>query len=180
MITRLIILDRDGVINEDSDDYIKSPNEWIAIESSLCAIAELSQAGYTIAVASNQSGIARGLFNLNTLESINQKMIKAVAIKGGKISDVEFCTDHPNNAGPFRKPAPGMLNKLIKRYQVDSEQTWFVGDSLSDIKCAKAADCKPALVLTGKGLTTKACTDLDPKVPVFENLQSFANYILNK
>jgi len=178
MSSVLIILDRDGVINMDSDDYIKTPVEWVPIESSLSAIAKLTKAGFIIAVASNQSGIGRGFFNLDTLKQINDKMLKAVEDAGGLISEIEFCADHPDKAGPFRKPAPGMLNKLLKQFDAKPEETWFVGDSVSDIQCAKAAGCKPALVLTGKGVKTQQSLNIDKNVPIYKNLLSFVDELL--
>ena len=178
MSSRLIILDRDGVINHDCDHYIKSADEWLPIESSILAIARLTQAGHKVAVATNQSGLSRGYFTAATLQTIHTKMLAIVSQSGGHISAIEFCPDHPDAAGPDRKPAPGMLLRLFDRFTVTAANTWFVGDSISDILCATNAGCKPALVLTGKGKTTLADANLDPDVPIYRDLSHFADLLL--
>ena len=177
---KLIILDRDGVINLDSDNYIKSMDEWIAIESSLTAIARLNRAGFKVAVATNQSGISRGYFDLNTLTLMHKKMEMLLANVGGNIDALEFCPDHPDNAGPDRKPNPGMANKLLSLFNADPAQTWFVGDSISDVHCALNAGCRPALVLTGKGERTLLNPDLPKDVPIFSDLQAFVSELLGE
>jgi D-glycero-D-manno-heptose 1,7-bisphosphate phosphatase len=153
--TKLIILDRDGVINQDSDAYIKSPDEWIPIASSLKAIAKLNALGYCIGVATNQSGIGRGFFNTQTLNLIHEKMHLSLKKVGGHIDRLEYCPDHPDQATHNRKPNTGMLESLLHYYNVYASNTWFVGDSVSDIKCAINAGCRPVLVLTGKGMQAK-------------------------
>jgi len=175
---KLIILDRDGVINLDSDDYIKSVDEWVPIESSLKAIARLNQAGYKIAVATNQSGIARGFFDTTTLTMMHKKMDMELAKVGGHIDALEFCPDHPEQAGPDRKPNPGMAIRLLNLFNADPAETWFVGDSLSDIQCALNAGCNPALVLTGKGERTSANPALCESIPVFDDLSAFVDFLL--
>ncbi|PCJ47654.1 MAG: D-glycero-beta-D-manno-heptose-1,7-bisphosphate 7-phosphatase [Gammaproteobacteria bacterium] len=175
----LIILDRDGVINFDSDDYIKSVDEWRPINSSLTAIANLTRAGYLVAVATNQSGLSRGFFTPEVLADIHDKMTRLIQDRGGNLDAIEFCPDHPDQAGPDRKPAPGMLLRLIKQFDANASNTWFVGDTLSDINCAKNAGCKPALVLTGKGKSTLENPALDTDVPVFNNLLSFTEKTLS-
>lgn len=175
---KLIILDRDGVINLDSDDYIKSPEEWIPIDSSLKAIARLNQAGYKIGVATNQSGIARGYFNEVTLTMMHKKMEMLLAQVGGHINALEYCPDHPDNPGPNRKPNPGMAFKLIELFNAEPGETWFVGDSLSDIESAINAGCKPALVLTGKGERTIKKLAPDHNIPIFKNLAEFTDHLL--
>ncbi|WP_444996325.1 D-glycero-beta-D-manno-heptose 1,7-bisphosphate 7-phosphatase [Aliikangiella sp. IMCC44359] len=175
---KLIILDRDGVINLDSDNYIKTPDEWIPIESSLRAIAKLNNADYKIGIATNQSGIARGYFDLITLTLMHKKMEMALAEVGAHINALKYCPDHPDNAGPNRKPNPGMANKLISLFEVLPEETWFVGDSQSDIECAINANCKPALVLTGKGERTLKKGNLPDNLPVFKNLMEFVDHLL--
>ena len=177
--TKLVILDRDGVINQDSDHYIKSPQEWIPIESSLRAIAKLNRAGYKVAVATNQSGIARGYFSEVTLALIHKKMEFSLATVGAHIDALEYCPDHPDNAGPNRKPNPGMPVKLLSRFNAKNSETWFVGDSLSDIECGMNAGCKPALVLTGKGKATLTKQGLPLDLPVYANLQDFTDKLLN-
>jgi len=174
----LVILDRDGVINLDSDSYIKSPEEWIPIESSLRAIAELNKAGYLVAVATNQSGIARGFFDECTLALMHKKMEMLLANVGGHINTIEYCPDHPNNAGHNRKPSPGMLEKIFEQLNVDPTNAWFIGDSFSDIQCAIKANCKPALVLTGKGTQTAIDSRLPEGLPIYQDLQDFVTQII--
>jgi len=178
MTSPLIILDRDGVINHDSDNYIKSEYEWIAIESSLVAINRLTAAGFIIAVATNQSGITRRLFTLDTLDKIHTKMLTTVSRAGGSIDCIEYCPDHPDSAGPDRKPATGMVSKILNRYSANAHDTWFVGDTIADMQCATNAGCKPALVLTGKGERTIKSVELDKTIPVFNDLNSFVDCIL--
>jgi len=180
MNKQLIILDRDGVVNYDSDDYIKNPEEWLPIDSSILAIAELCKAGFLVAIASNQSGISRGYFSEQTLDRIHQKMLSIIRQQGGDISAIEYCPDHPDHPGHDRKPSPGMALKLLKQFNADPSKTWFVGDSLKDIQCAENAHCKPALVLTGKGQTDQYSKDLNPDVPVFKNLAYFVAQLLSK
>jgi len=175
----LIILDRDGVINYDSDHYIKSVEEWLPIKSSITAIAKLTSAGYLVTVASNQSGLARGLFTEDSLHNIHEKMWSEVRKAGGEIHKIVYCPDHPDIAGPDRKPAPGMLLGLLHQFNANPEDTWFVGDKISDIECALNAGCKPALVLTGTSeRTTEALAD-NKGAPVFDDLLDFVNKILD-
>lgn len=180
MSSKLIILDRDGVINQDSDQYIKSPDEWIAFPESLKAIAKLNKAGYKVCVATNQSGIARKMFDLNTLSKMHEKMDIELAKVCGHIDDLEFCPDHPNNPGPNRKPNTGMITKLLSRHAADPAKTWFVGDSISDVKCAVDSGCIPALVLTGKGKKTIKNINFDKQTPVFNNLWEFVDQLLEE
>ena len=180
MTNSLIILDRDGVINEDSDHYIKSPDEWVPIPGSAQAVARLNAAGFKVGVATNQSGISRGYYNETVLSDIHAKMNNHLLNHGGHIDQLLFCPDHPDKAGPNRKPSPGMAISLLKEFSADPAQTWFVGDTLSDIHCALNAGCKPALVLTGKGkrtLTQDLTSELN--VPFFDDLASFVSYLLD-
>ncbi|MEP1743287.1 MAG: D-glycero-beta-D-manno-heptose 1,7-bisphosphate 7-phosphatase [Kangiellaceae bacterium] len=177
-INQLIILDRDGVINLDSDDYIKSPEEWIPIKSSLRAIAKLNRAGYWVAIATNQSGIARGYFDPMTLALMHKKMELELAQMGGHIDAIEYCPDHPENPTHCRKPNPGMLEKLLEQFSVEAAETWFVGDSSSDLECAINAHCKPALVLTGKGQKTLSRGNLPEQVSCFKDLDEFVEKLL--
>jgi D-glycero-D-manno-heptose 1,7-bisphosphate phosphatase len=170
---KLVILDRDGVINHDSDQYIKSAAEWRPIPGSLEAIARLSQAGYHVAVASNQSGIGRGLFDYDALFAIHHRLQRAVADLGGRIELIEFCPDAPENATPMRKPAPGMLIDIARRLQTSLEGVPFVGDKIEDVQAARAAGARPILVLTGKGLRTKDEQSLG-EVDTFQDLAAFA------
>jgi D-glycero-D-manno-heptose 1,7-bisphosphate phosphatase len=174
---KLVILDRDGVINEDSDEYIKSVDEWTPIPGSLEAIALLCQAGYQVYIASNQSGIGRGLFDLDALFGIHQRLQRAVAELGGRISGIEFAPEHPDHASEMRKPAPGMLKDLARRLGVSLEGVPYVGDSESDIAAARAAGARPILVRTGKGERTNMDRKPDD-VAVYSDLSEFVRTII--
>ncbi len=151
---KLVILDRDGVINLDSDQYIKSPEEWKPIAGSLEAIARFTQAGFRVVVATNQSGLGRGLFDMATLNAMHDKMHKAVNQLGGRIDAVFFCP-HAQDAGcACRKPKPGMLLEIAERFNVSLAGVPAIGDSLRDLEAASAAGARPVLVLTGKGEQT--------------------------
>lgn len=177
---KLIIIDRDGVINEDSDAYIKSPEEWMAVPGSLEAIARLNKAGYTIAVATNQSGLSRGYFDLTTLSSIHRKMDAQLAEVGGNIDAIFYCPHSPDDGCECRKPLPGLLNDISERFQTNLENVLFVGDTISDIQAALAAKAKPVLVKTGKGQNTVKLLKENglSKVPVFKNLADVVGDIL--
>ena len=152
----LIILDRDGVINHDSDDYIKTPDEWEPIPNSLEAIARLTHAGWSIAIASNQSGIERGLFDINTLHAIHNKMIHAAADRGGRIDAIFFCPHAPATGCACRKPATGLLRDIEARFGRRLEVVPLVGDSLRDLRAGAEMGCSLWLVKTGKGGKTIA------------------------
>src|SRR3954467_6377991 len=153
---KLVILDRDGTINHDSDQYIKSPAEWRPLEGSLEAIARLTQADYRIVVATNQSGIARGLFDTTTLIAIHDVMQRAVAQMGGRVDAFFFCPHAADSACDCRKPKPGMLLEIARRFNVSLGDVHMVGDAPRDIEAAAAAGARPVLVLTGKGRKTRA------------------------
>ena len=174
---KLLILDRDGVINEDSDAYIKSVAEWRPIPGSLEAIARLSQAGWRVFIASNQSGIGRGLFDYDALLAMHAHLQQAVTALGGHISGIEFAPEHPDLASDMRKPAPGMLKDIARRLQVNLDGVPFVGDSESDIAAARSAGARPILVRTGKGRRTESAHAL-PGVPVYDDLAAFATELL--
>ncbi|MCK9283005.1 MAG: D-glycero-beta-D-manno-heptose 1,7-bisphosphate 7-phosphatase [Rhodocyclaceae bacterium] len=174
---KLIILDRDGVINHDSDQYIKSPEEWKPIAGSPEAIARLNQWGYRVVVATNQSGIGRGLFEMDTLNAIHEKMLRAVSHVGGKVDAIFFCPHTNGDDCDCRKPKPGMLEEIATRYNIDLSEVPVVGDSLRDLQAAVAVGAQPILVLTGKGPKTHA----DPALPVhaliFEDLAAVAAHL---
>jgi D-glycero-D-manno-heptose 1,7-bisphosphate phosphatase len=152
--TKLVILDRDGVINHDSTAYIKSPREWRPIRGSLEAIARLRKGGYRVVVATNQAGIGRGLFDMTTLAAIHARMTQHVSAAGGRLDAIFFCP-HAAEAGcSCRKPQPGMLHEIVRRFGVDASQVSMVGDSLRDLQAAAAAGCRPILVRTGNGEKT--------------------------
>ena len=175
----LIILDRDGVINEDSDAFVKSPDEWAPIPGSLEAIARLHQAGYRVVIATNQSGIGRGLFDLETLNLIHRKMFRMVQESGGSIDAVFFCPD-VDEANLYRKPNPGMLLEIGRRLKRGLQGVPVVGDSVRDIRAARAASAWPLLVRTGKGAATLAReAESCANVLVFDDLAAVANYLLD-
>lgn len=157
----LIILDRDGVINHDSENYIKSPDEWRPLDRSLEAIARLTHAGWSVAVATNQSGIERGLFDINTLHAIHTKMMAAVADAGGRIDGIFFCPHAPDAGCDCRKPAAGLLRDISARFNRGLAGIPLVGDSLRDLKAGLEMDCALWLVKTGKGARTLVAAEQD-------------------
>ena len=175
---KLVILDRDGVINEDSDDYIKSPREWHPIPGSLAAIARLHRAGWRVVVATNQSGVGRGLFDLDTLMRIHEKMCRTVRDAGGQIDAVFFCPHAPEEHCRCRKPQPGLLLDIAERLRIDLTGVPLIGDSLRDLQAARAAGARPLLVRTGKGAATLQHPGLDPDVPVFRDLAGAVDALL--
>ena len=170
---KLVILDRDGVINVDSDAFIKTPDEWIAIPGSLEAIARLNQAGYRVAVATNQSGIGRGLFDMATLNAMHEKMHRAAAVLGGRIDAVFFCPHTAEDQCECRKPKPGMLQSIVDRFEIDPAATPTVGDSLRDLQAGAALGFPTHLVLTGKGKKTLAAGGLPEGTKVHDDLKAF-------
>jgi D-glycero-D-manno-heptose 1,7-bisphosphate phosphatase len=175
---KLIILDRDGVINHDSDAFIKSPDEWVPIPGSLEAIARLNQAGYRVVVATNQSGIARGLFNMLTLNAIHQKMHEAAQLVGAEIDAIFFCPHAADDNCDCRKPKPGMLNSIAKRFEVNLKGVPTVGDSLRDLQAGFVVGCVPYLVLTGKGERTREKGGLPPGTRIYPNLAAVVDHLL--
>ena len=167
---KLAILDRDGVINFDSDQYIKSPLEWRPIPGSIEAIARLNQNGYRIAVATNQSGIGRGLFDMATLNAINDKMMELVFRQGGRIDALFFCPHTAAEDCACRKPKTGMLEEIAARFHTELKGVPTIGDSLKDLQAAEAVGAQPILVLTGKGAQTKLEGGMPKKTLVFDNL----------
>src|SRR5215212_9229114 len=151
---KLVILDRDGVINQDSDSYIKSPDEWRPIPGSLEAITRLNQAGYHVVLATNQSGVGRGLFEVSTLNAIHDKMHRALAQIGGRIDAIFFCPHAQEANCTCRKPKPGLLEEIAHRFNMDLAGVPVIGDSLRDLEAASAVGATPMLVLTGKGAKT--------------------------
>jgi D-glycero-D-manno-heptose 1,7-bisphosphate phosphatase len=169
-MTKLIILDRDGVINFDSDQFIKNPEEWKPIPGSLEAIARLCQADYRVVVATNQSGIGRGLFDMPTLNAIHDKMHKACAAVGGRIDAVFFCPHTNDSNCGCRKPKTGMLEEIATRYGINLKGVPAVGDSLRDLEMAVRMGAQPILVLTGKGTKTQAKGGLPESTLIYPDL----------
>ncbi|MBQ0724367.1 MAG: D-glycero-beta-D-manno-heptose 1,7-bisphosphate 7-phosphatase [Cycloclasticus sp.] len=176
--THDIILDRDGVINLDSDQYVKNAEQWIPITGSIDAIVKLHQAGYRVFVATNQSGIGRGLFTLDDLQAMHSKMMALVAQAGGKITDIAFCPHSPEDDCACRKPKPGLLTDLAQRNNIALPSAIVIGDSLRDLQAAVAVNAQAMLVLTGKGQTTK---HQNPTLshPTFETLNDAVTFILS-
>lgn len=176
---RLIILDRDGVINEDSDAYIKSPDEWQPIPGSLEAIAQLCHADYHVIIATNQSGIGRHFFNTDTLNCIHNKMIEEIQHRGGDVDAIFFCPHAPEAGCKCRKPQPGLFEEIASRLKTNLNGTFAVGDSLRDIEAAQRAHALPVLVRTGKGHTTVETGVGLEGVPIFDDLAAFTKALLS-
>lgn len=178
---KLVILDRDGVINEDSDHYIRSVDEWIPIPGSIEAIARLNKASYTIAIATNQSGIGRGYYDVAELLAMHDKMIRLVNDYGGSISAICFCPHTPEVCCDCRKPAPGLIRQIESELQISAKDAWLVGDTSKDIEVARISGCRPVLVKTGKGEITlaKSTDNALVGVKIVGSLADFADYLLN-
>ena len=174
---KLVILDRDGVINQDSATFIKNPNEWIPIPNSLEAIALLNQHGFRVALATNQSGIARGYFDMVTLNAIHDKMHKALAQVGGRIDAVFYCPHAADDGCDCRKPKTGMIEEIARRFSVDLSKVFGVGDALRDLQAFANAGCNPILVRTGKGDETSNLA-LPEGTLVMADLAEAAQYIV--
>jgi D-glycero-D-manno-heptose 1,7-bisphosphate phosphatase len=175
---KLIILDRDGVINHDSDQYIKHPDEWVAIEGALHAISRLHHAGYKVIVATNQSGVGRGLFDMQTLNAIHQKMHQQVHAVGGHIDSIFLCPHTPEDRCTCRKPQAGMLIEIAARYQCDLTHVPLVGDSLRDLQAGIIVGCTPYLVRTGKGNITATSDQLPANTLIFDDLVAVVDALL--
>jgi D-glycero-D-manno-heptose 1,7-bisphosphate phosphatase len=186
MSTKLIILDRDGVINHDSDNYIKSPEEFIPIAGSVEAIARLTQAGYTVVVATNQSGIARGYFDIATLDAMHDKLRRMLADHQSRIDGIYYCPHGPDDNCDCRKPQPGLLRQILDDYQVPAGEVGKViaiGDSLRDLQAAQQLGIRSMLVRTGKGTKTEAQLDTEKQLaetPVYEDLAAAVDALLEQ
>lgn len=184
MAKQLVILDRDGVINQDSAEFIKSPDEWIPIKGSLEAIARLTQAGYEVVVITNQSGIGRGLLSADKLNQIHGKMLEQLRQLGGQIQTILFCPHLPDDGCTCRKPLPGMYEELGAHMGGNFAGVYSVGDSLRDLQAAQAAGATPVLVKTGNGKKTQklikdqAELALD-STPIFDNLAGFVDALIH-
>jgi D-glycero-D-manno-heptose 1,7-bisphosphate phosphatase len=175
---KLLILDRDGVINYDSDAYIKTLEEWLPLPGAVEAIAQLSKAGWTVAVATNQSGLARGYYSAAVLASMHARLRELVAEQGGELGLVVHCPHGPNDGCDCRKPKPGMLKTIAAHYDTNLADVWFVGDSRGDLEAALAVDCQPVLVKTGKGEKTLG-TELPQGTLIFDDLAAVAAQLLH-
>ena len=175
---KLVILDRDGVINVDSAQFIKSVNEWKPIPGSLEAIAQLHQAGFRVVLATNQSGVGRGLFEMSTLNAIHDKMHRMLAQVGGQIDAIFYCPHAAEANCACRKPKPGLLEEIALRFNTKLNGVPCVGDSLRDLECAASMDAQPILVLTGKGEKTAQAGSLPANTRVYADLAEAVKFIV--
>jgi D-glycero-D-manno-heptose 1,7-bisphosphate phosphatase len=178
---KLVILDRDGTINVDSDAFIKSPEEWQPLPGALEAIARLNHAGWHVAVASNQSGLGRGLFDVGSLNAIHAKMHKMLAAHGGRIDAVFYCPHSPDEGCACRKPASGLFEQIAERFGVDLKLVPVVGDTVRDLQAGARVGCQPHLVLTGKAEALRGMPlppDFPPGTRVHEELSAFADWLI--
>jgi D-glycero-D-manno-heptose 1,7-bisphosphate phosphatase len=181
---KLIILDRDGTINEDRDDFVKSPEEWVPLPGALEAIARLNHAGWHTVLATNQSGLGRGLFDMAMLNAMHVRMNQLLAKHGGRIDAVFFCPHTPEDQCDCRKPLPGLMMLIGERYGVDLQEVPLVGDSLRDMQAGNAAGCPTHLVRTGNGglldnLQLAELLRLVPGTQVHEDLGAFADWMIH-
>ncbi|GAB2728978.1 D-glycero-beta-D-manno-heptose 1,7-bisphosphate 7-phosphatase [Halomonas garicola] len=176
---RLVILDRDGVINRDSDAYVKTLDEFVVYPQAVDAIARLTKAGYAVAVATNQSGIARGYFTSATLEQMHARLTEMVKNAGGRLDAIAYCPHGPDDGCDCRKPLPGLLYQVRDTLGLATlAGSWMVGDSLRDLQAGDAAGARPALVRTGKGKNTEAKGQHAEDTPAFDDLAAFVDWLL--
>lgn len=178
---KLVILDRDGTINEDRSDYVKSPDEWIPLPGALEAIARLSHAGWHVVVASNQSGLGRGLFDVSTLNAMHAKMHRLLAGLGGRLDAIFYCPHAPDEACHCRKPEPGLYEQIGERYGIDLKGVPTVGDTARDVLAGVVVGCEPHLVLTGKGAAYRGRRlphTFPKKTLVHADLAAFADFLI--
>ncbi len=173
-VTRLILLDRDGVINQDSDSFVKSEAEFTPLPGALEAIAELGRNGFLVAVCTNQSGVGRGLLTEATLTQIHQKLERGINAAGGILHGIEYCPHRPDDGCDCRKPKPGMVHTLMRKLNVDADRTTLVGDSLRDLQAGRAAGCRVVLVRTGNGAGTETAARQAGFQEVYDDLAAFA------
>jgi D-glycero-D-manno-heptose 1,7-bisphosphate phosphatase len=178
---KLLILDRDGTINEDSPDYVKSPEEWLPLPGALEAIARLNHAGWHVVIASNQSGLGRGLFDVSTLNAMHAKMHQLLGQVGGRVDAVFYCPHAPEAGCRCRKPEPGLFEQIGERYGIDLRGVPVLGDTVNDALAGRAAGCEPHLVLTGKGAAYRG-RSLPDSFPVgtlvHADLAAFADFLI--
>jgi len=180
---KLVILDRDGTVNQDSQDYVKSPEEWLPLPGALEAIARLNHAGWHVVIASNQSGLGRGLFDVSTLNAMHAKMHALLAAVGGRVDAVFYCPHTSDDGCHCRKPEPGLLEQIGERYGIDLRGVPMVGDSARDVMAAVSAGCEPHLVLTGKSAAYRGRElpeGFPPGTLVHEDLAAFAQHLVSQ
>jgi D-glycero-D-manno-heptose 1,7-bisphosphate phosphatase len=174
----MVVLDRDGVINRESADFIKTPDEWIPLPGSLDAIARLTDAGIPVIVATNQSGVGRGLFGLDALDAIHDKMRRAVEAAGGDLAGIFFCPHTPEDGCDCRKPKPGLLRQIEERFEISLKDNPIVGDSRRDLEAARAVGARPILVRTGNGRKTEKELGERGDAEVFDDLAAFVDALI--
>lgn len=178
--SKLVILDRDGVINHDSDAYVKSLDEWVPYPTAIEAIARLSRAGWTVAVATNQSGIARGYYSEAVLTSMHERLRVLVRQAGGEIAHIAYCPHGPDDGCDCRKPRTGLLEQVRRALDLETlAGSWMVGDSLRDLQAGEPMGCRPVLVRTGKGRRTEEKGEGLGQARVFEDLAAFVDWLLS-
>lgn len=182
-MTKLVILDRDGVINQDSDNYIKTVDEWIPLPGSIAAIARLHRAGYSVVVATNQSGIGRGLFDLDDLEAMHEKLSELLAQQGAELAGIFYCPHTPEDHCHCRKPAAGLIDAIASEFGVSLNGVPLIGDSLRDLQAGLSHQCTPILIRTGKGTATEKKLPAQPEIElqraaVFDDLGQAVDYLL--
>ncbi len=178
---KLIVLDRDGTLNAEPEDYLRGPEDWVPLPGALEAVARLNQGGWKVVIASNQSGLGRGLFDVATLNAVHARMHKLLGAAGGRVEAVFFCPHAPEDGCDCRKPAPGLFHQILGRMAVPAAHVAAVGDSVRDAQAAAAAGCEPHLVLTGQSavqLTGGAVEGLPPGTHVHADLSAFADFVL--
>lgn len=176
---RVVVLDRDGVINQESAEFVKTTDEWKPLAGSLNAIAELSRAGFLVTVATNQSGVGRGLLTTETLEAIHRKMIDCARAAGGKIDGIFVCPHRPDEGCDCRKPKPAMLQQIAIRFSCDPAGMHVIGDSIRDLEAAQSVGARPILVRTGNGRKSEKLLPANSPVRVFDNLADAARALIN-
>jgi D-glycero-D-manno-heptose 1,7-bisphosphate phosphatase len=174
----LVVLDRDGVINRESAEFIKSADEWLPLPGSLEAIAALSRAGFSVVVATNQSGVGRGLISPTALEEIHSRMVHAVEQAGGKLAGIFFCPHRPEENCSCRKPKPGLLQQIEARFGCSLKGRPVIGDSERDLQAAEAMAARAILVRTGNGIETERKIGSGSKVEIFDDLASAASALI--
>lgn len=179
---KLVILDRDGTINRASEEFVKSPEEWHPLPGALEAIGRLNHAGYHVVIATNQSGLGRGLFDMAALNSVHARMVKALTAHGGRIDAVFYCPHAPGEECHCRKPEPGLLEQIAERYGVDLHAVPYIGDSLRDMQAAALAGCQPHLVCTGRHAELRGTRVAPPGFPaqtlVHDDLAACVDHLL--
>ncbi len=180
---RAVLLDRDGVINFDSPEYILSPEQWRPIPGSMEAIARLCRAGLAVAIVSNQSALGRGMIDLDTFNAIHESMLRAIRQAGGRLQGVAYCPHAPDDDCPCRKPRPGLLHQALRQCHAKPQEAVMIGDSLRDVRAALAANVRPILVRSGYGDATEIATSahrLDATIPVYDNLAEAVDALLTE